>query len=91
MKLRADNVVATDDCGERPAVFGLRDQVVLEPISDQVVATLRAEGLDLTRPGSDAEPLNEIQKSQLAALFRVVGQGCRDAGGQPATATNPND
>jgi hypothetical protein len=67
------------------------DRFVIEPISDQVVTTLRSEGLDLTRPGSDAEPLNEVQKSQLSALFRVVGEGCRDAGGQSATATNPGD
>ena len=58
------------------------------PLSQAVIRTMAATGLDLSSPDADATPLDEIQKKQLGALFLQVARGFRAAAGLPLE-TNP--
>lgn len=46
------------------------------PLSSHLVEQLRAESLDLSRPGALTTPLTDAQRRALASFFRDVADGC---------------
>ena len=72
MTRRLDVVVPRDR--DRRAVWV---DHLFAPVMARVVAGMKAEGIDLTRPDAQAKPLTRGQKSRLAEQFRFTAAGLR--------------
>ena len=71
---RLDAVVPRDR--DRRAVWIER---LFAPLMARIAASLKAEGLDLTQPATQAQALSRPQKARLAEQFRYTAAGLRAA------------
>ena len=62
-------------------------QTVFEPLSAQILRSLRAEGLDLARTNAAKKPLSAGQKARLASTYQAIARGFKAASGRLAETT----